>query len=434
MTASNPAGKKIVISTFGSFGDIHPYVAVARELKRRGHRPILATSAVYKEKADTVGIEFHPVRPDLPMPDSSDEARRLVADLMDERKGTERVFDLLLPHLREIYEDLSAAVAGADLLLTHPLPFVGPIVAQKTGIRWVSSVLAPVSLFSAYDPPVLPQAPGLYRVMRLSPTMVRLFLRLGESKFRHLVEPIYNLRRELGLPRGGNPILAGQHSPTRVLALFSRVLAAPQPDWPAGTLITGFPFYDRLDRSDKPAGTAPELLGFLEAGEPPLVFTLGSSAIFAAGDFYQQSIEAARTLKRRALLLIGEKRNLPDAPLPEGIAAFDYAPYSEVLHRALAVIHQGGVGTTGQTLRAGVPQLVVPFGHDQFDNGARVERAGCGRTLPRRRYSAATAVRELRALLEDESYAEGAARAGEVVRSEDGAGAAGDAIEMVLRG
>jgi rhamnosyltransferase subunit B len=425
-------GKRIVLSTFGSFGDIHPYVALALELKRRGHRPLLATSALYQEKAAALGLDFHPVRPELPSPDDTERTRELIGQLMDERKGTERVFNLLLPHLREIYEDLLAATRGADLLLTHPLPFVGPIVAQKTGIRWVSSVLAPVSLFSAYDPPVLPQAPSLYRLMRLSPLLVRFFLRLGEPRFRHLVEPIYKLRRELGLPRGGNPILAGQHSPTLVLALFSRVLAEPQPDWPANTVVTGFPFYDRRDRPGDSSDADPALLAFLDDGEPPIIFTLGSSAVWVAGDFYRDSIAAARALGRRALLLIGEERNRPAETLPAGVAAFDYAPYSEVLPRAAAVVHQGGVGTTGQTLRAGVPQLIVPFGHDQFDNGERVARKGCGRVLPRRRYDARRATRELRALLEESAYARSAAALGRIVRAEDGAATAVEAIERVL--
>jgi UDP:flavonoid glycosyltransferase YjiC (YdhE family) len=137
-------------------------------------------------------------------------------------------------------------------------------------------------------------------------------------------------------------------------------------------------------------------------------------------------------LGERALLLIGDERNRP-ASLPEGVAAFDYAPYSEVLPRARAVVHQGGVGTTGQGLRAGVPSLVVPFSHDQFDNAARVARLGAGRSLPRSKYNAQSAARELRLMLNDKSYAERAAEVGRIVQSEDGAASACDAIEEVLR-
>ena len=138
-------GKRIVLSTFGSFGDIHPYVAIALELKAHGHSVVIATSEVYREKMDALGLEFHPVRPLLPALDDPDEFSRLAEGLMDPKGGTERVFGILTPHLRDAYDDLDAVVAGADLLLTHPLPFVGPLVAQKRKLPWVSSVLAPIS-------------------------------------------------------------------------------------------------------------------------------------------------------------------------------------------------------------------------------------------------------------------------------------------------
>jgi UDP:flavonoid glycosyltransferase YjiC (YdhE family) len=152
-----------------------------------------------------------------------------------------------------------------------------------------------------------------------------------------------------------------------------------------------------------------------------------------ARDFYRDSIEAARALGRRALLLIGHARNLPSSPLPAGVAAFEYAPYSEVLPRACAIVHQGGVGTTGQGMRSGKPILIVPHAHDQFDNAARVERLGCGRVLPRPRYNAELATRELRLLLEKSSYAGAAAKVGAVVREENGARVAADSIEEVMK-
>jgi rhamnosyltransferase subunit B len=423
--------KRVVLSTFGSFGDVHPYMAIALELKARGHTPVVATSEVYREKMEAQGIEFSPVRPEMPSFDQPEELGKLVEDLMDPREGSERVMQMLLPYLREIYDDLSAAVDGADLLLTHPLPLVGPLVAQMRRLPWVSSVLAPISFFSAYDPPVPPQLPALYHLMKLSPAIGRGVMRLAQRRLDRLMEPVFRLRAELGLPRGEQPLFSGQHSPTCVLALFSRVLATPQPDWPPHTSVTGFPFYDRRDffgESKAPAG----LMEFLDAGPPPIVFTLGSSAFWVARNFYRDSISAARALGQRALLLIGHPRNFPSEIPPDGVAAFEYAPYSEVLPRACAIVHQGGVGTTGQGLRSGRPALILPHAHDQFDNAARVERLGCGRLLPRPRYSAKSAVTELKVLLGDTRYAERAAEIGRIVQQENGASAAADAIEMVL--
>ena len=424
-------GKRIVLSTFGSFGDIHPYIAIALELKARGHRPVMATSEVYREKMDAVGLELRRVRPDLPSYDEPDELSRLSVELMEPRGGTEKVIELLTPNLREVYEDLDAAVAGADLLLTHPLPLVGPIVAQKRGLPWVSSVLAPISFFSAYDPPVLAQMPALYHLQRRSVALSRLLYRIASHRLEELMQPVYRLRAELGLPRGAQPLLAGQHSPALVLALFSSVLAKPQPDWPPNTRVTGFAFYDRRDFFGE-TEMQQELEEFLDAGPRPLVFTLGSSAFWVAKDFYRDSIKAAQALGQRALLLIGHARNLPTESLPEGVAAFEYAPFSQVLPRALAIVHQGGVGTTGQGLHSGRPVLVVPHAHDQFDNAARVARLGCGRMIARPRYNARNATRQLEAILGNQDYFTNAAEVARQVQNENGARAAVDAIEEVL--
>jgi len=314
--------------------------------------------------------------------------------------------------------------------LTHPLPFVGPMVAQLRKIPWVSSVLAPASFLSVYDPIVPPQWPWLYHLMRLSPWVGRGVMALATKKLDKLMQPVFELRAELGLPRGKQPIFGGQHSPTKVLALFSKLMAKPQLDWPRNTVVTGFPFYDRRDYFGE-TGTSPDLLKFLDEGPPPIVFTLGSSAVWVARDFYRDSITAAQALGRRALLLVGPPRNMP-AALPDGVAAFEYAPYSEVLPRACAIVHQGGVGTTGQGMRSGKPVLILPHAHDQFDNAARVVRLGCGRVLARPRYNAESATRELRALLDNPTYAASAERVGETVREENGARVAADEIESVL--
>src|SRR2546423_939815 len=218
-------GKRIVLSTFDSFGDVHPYVAIALELKARGHHPVIATSEVYREKMETLRLDFHPVRPDMPTIDQPEALADLMGRVMDQRKAGDLVAKVTLPYLRDIYADLDAVTTGADLLITHPLPLVGPMIAQKKRLPWISSVLAPASLLSAYDPVVPPQWPWLYHLMRLSPLVGRAALALAKPKLDKIMQPVYDLRRDLGLPRGEQPVFGGQHSPTKVLALFSKVLA-----------------------------------------------------------------------------------------------------------------------------------------------------------------------------------------------------------------
>lgn len=427
-------GKRIVLTTYGSFGDIHPYVALALELRARGHRPVIATSEVYREKIERIGLDFHPVRPDFPSFDRLDEVAEIMRRAIDARTGSEFVIkEMFMNHIRDSYEDLSAAARGADLLVTHAITFAGPILAQKTGLPWVSSLLSPISFFSAFDPIFPPQAGRLMKLFALSPVFLnRLLLRFVKRRIANWEKPAAELRAELGLPPNGSAIIEGQHSPTLVLALFSKVLADARPDWPPNTHVTGFCFYDRRDLEQDEPRLEPALQKFLDEGEPPIVFTLGSAAVWNAGDFYQESIAALSSLGQRAVLLIGDARNLPREALPHGIAAFDYAPFGELLPRARCVVHQGGIGTTGQALRAGRPMLVVPHSHDQPDNGWRISRLGVGRMLLRKDYKAARVREELRALLGDPGYANRAAQIGRLVQSEDGASNASDLIEEVL--
>ncbi|HKS26468.1 MAG TPA: glycosyltransferase [Pyrinomonadaceae bacterium] len=426
--------KRIALTTYGSLGDLHPYISLALELKRRGHLPIIATSPFFREKVEPLGLEFHPTRPDFPSPEENPElTKEMIRRAMDTRDGAEYVTrELFAVHVRDSYADLLQAVKGADLLVTHPVTFAGPLVAQVTGIRWASSILSPIVFFSAYDALIPPHMAEMAKMFSLLPVPLR---RVMRAVARRMVKPwfeeVESLRKELGLPYRGIPIFEGQHSPEMVLAMFSKVLAEPRPDWPANTHVTGFCFYDKLEANEEAGKLQPELEAFLQKGEPPILFTLGSSAVWDAQSFYQESVKAAVSLGERAVLLIGPEENRPQN-LPESCAAFEYAPYGEIMPRVKLVVHQGGVGTTAQALRAGRPALFVPFSHDQPDNAWRVMQHGIARMLTRKQYKAQRVARELKALLSDPSVARRAEEMGALVRREDGPARASELIETML--
>ncbi len=418
---------RIVLSNIGTFGDINPLIAIALELKRRGHTPVMALPNVYRPKIEPLGLEFNALRPDIDPTNS-----KLVEMVYDVKKGTETgLREFLYPVLRETYADLLDAAtkpARADLLLLGELNYAGPIVAEVTGIPWASYVLAPFSFFSAYDPPVLPPFPKLARADK-APGMGRAMRRLARFVTRKWPEPVYELRRELGLEKGKNPIFDAKHSPNLVLALFSRVLGTEQKDWPANTLIAGFCFYD-ADAGN--AELPQDLKRFLAAGEAPVVFTLGSAAVLAAGDFYEQSAKAANKLGVRAVLLIGDdERNRPQGALPDSICVAKYAPYSALFPRTRMVVHQGGVGTTAQCLRAGRPMLIMPYSHDQPDNARRMRRLGVARVIQRSGYKPWRVARRVRAMLADPEYEARARAAADEVARENGVKTACNALEKL---
>jgi UDP:flavonoid glycosyltransferase YjiC (YdhE family) len=426
---------RIVLTTFGSLGDLHPYLAMALELKRRGHDAVIATHDIYRGRAEAMGLEFAGIRPRYEQFGDVDEVMRKA---MDARRGSEVVLQrMVLPFLRESRDDLLAAARGADLLVDHILTFGAPLVAESLRIRRVSTTLQPFAMFSAHDPPATPALPWLSALRGLGPVPWRMIWALGTTVSRRWFREVDVMRAEMGLPaRREHPMFHGASRDLH-LALFSRELAPPQPDWPANTVQPGFPIHDRGEHGE---GLSPSLAAFLDRGEAPLVFTLGSSAVFTADGFFAAAAEAARLLGRRAVLLTGLEGLNPvpgvpsvdDAPPEASVVTVSYAPHSEIMPRACAIAHQGGVGTTAQAMRSGRPMLVVPFSHDQPDNAARCSRLGIARTLARSRVSPATLARELSALLADASAATRARAVAERMRREPGAAGAADAIEALL--
>ncbi len=418
--------RRIVLTTLGSLGDLHPFIAIGLGLKARGHEVVLATGECYRHKVEALGLGFRPLRPDSDFVTDPEVMRRG----MDPRWGSVWIIrELVLPALRNSYEDTLTAAEGADLLVSHPLTYATRLVAEKTGIPWASTVVTPVVLGSALDPPLLPGLPDLAkRLLFLGPAFWVPLRRLLTWATRVWAKPLYRFRAEIGLPpAAANPLVDG-HSPTLVLTLFSGVLAAKQPDWPPQTVVTGFPFYDQ----DGGTGPPPELVRFLADGPPPIVFTLGRSAATVAGHFYETSIAVAKRLRRRAVLVAG--KNVRDRPsnLPDEMIVCDYAPFSELFHRAAVIVHPGGIGTTGLAMRSGRPMLVVPFAHDQPDNAERLRRLGIARTIYPQHYTPARAVKELRHLLDNPAYTQRASEVGKRIGAEDGVRTACEALEGLL--
>lgn len=413
---------RIVLACWGSYGDLFPYLAIAARLKALGHTPVVTSCPYYEALVVSEGFEFRPLRPNVEPTD-----QELLKRVMDPQRGSEIIVrELISPAIRDSYEDMMAASDGADLIVSHPITFAAPMAAEKLKLPWMSTVLAPLSFFSAYDFPVVPNMPQAIVLRHLGPWTGRLLMTMARKITASWVAPVYEFRASLGLRAVGDPLYEGQFSPHGNLALFSRLLGAEQRDWPAKTRVTGFPFSNRAIPMPE------ELTSFLDADEPPIVFTLGSAAVSAAGSFYDESAKAAIALKRRAVLLVGRHpENIP-RNLPSTIMAIDSAPHDQLFPRAAAVVHQGGVGTTGQAMRSGRPEIVVPHAHDQPDNAFRVKNLGIARVLYPKRYSERRIVAALQAILTDRAYTDRADMVGRQVRAETGAESAAAAMLQLL--
>ncbi|MDE2278620.1 MAG: glycosyltransferase family 1 protein [Xanthomonadaceae bacterium] len=422
--------RHVVFATVGSLGDLFPFLAIGRALADRGYRITVATHMVHRDAVERAGLVFADAS-GMPEPDDREV---FTAKAFHPWRGPAFVVrDFAAADVAASHAKLAPLCEGADVLVTSTLAFAGQILGETLEaagrLRWMSAVLAPASLLAAGDMPATGLAP-FDRFFAASPVRGRLLQRLSRRVTRGWTAPVRAFRRELGLPPEsprGDPFHRGQFAPRGVLALFPELFGKPQPDWPPHTWPCGFARYAQPEVLD------PALADFLRAGSPPLVFSLGSTAVHANAGFLHESLAAALALGRRAVLFTGSaamRARLPTT-LPDGILAVEYAPHAAVFPHAAVAVHHGGVGTSAEALHAGAPSLVVPHGFDQYDNAARLHRLGVAEALPAGRYRADRATRLLETLSAPSVRARSAAVA-VGLRAEDGAVRAADLIEAVL--
>ena len=422
---------KIVITCFGSMGDLYPYVALAKELKKRGHNVAIGSSTFFKAQVEAEAIPFFHLRSALDQYTTAEKVRALLKRLFDPMKGGEAITRELMGGVEETYLDTLKVIEPADFVISNPLAYATPIACREQNKLWLSTILAPMFFLSVCEPPIMSPAPWLRKLYSLSPALYRGLFKLLKGATKVWTQPLYQMCEKYHLPPpSGHPVFEGQYSPHGTLAMFPALFAKPQNDWPIKTTMTGFPLLS-IEMAEDSALI--ELQVFIDTGEAPIVFALGSSAVHLAGDFYRISAAISRQLKRRAVLVYGGYDDQV-----EGIATGDdifminYVAYEKLFPHAALIVHQGGIGTLAQSLAAKCPVLIVPFGFDQFDNGERIENMGVGKCLPRASYNVENAAPVIEELLSQPDYRECSERIGKAVQSDDGAANAADVVEHLL--
>ncbi|HTU93489.1 MAG TPA: glycosyltransferase [Gemmataceae bacterium] len=377
----------LLVST-GSAGNMLPFIGLGAALRARGHVVTLIASGAGTETACQAGLEVIDLddpqaRPKLPTTDAATVRKPGFLRTL----GSHAV-----RHMRRVFQLIADRQAAGKTVIVAPGWLFGARIAQeKLGMPLATVYLQPLLFGSVYDTPGLPGW-----VPRWIPRLVNALVE--HSVDRGLAPAIDAFRAELGLPPVHRPVLRWWRSPELVIGFFPAWYSAPQPDWPAQTLLGGFPLYDA------PATiVSPELEEFLSDGEPPLVFSQ-AWMIQDAREYFAASVEAAQRLGRRAVLLTAHRQQLPRS-LPRSIRHFGFVPLSALLPRAAALVHHGGIGTIGQALAAAVPQLTVPMILDQFDNSRRLYRLGVSANVRAAAYRPATVARLLRGLLESPAVA-----------------------------
>lgn len=403
---------EFLLIPFGSAGDTFPFLGLGRRLACRGHQVSVVANGHFAGAIQDAGLGYHEQG-------TAEEYLEAINDpnIWHPKKGfqavvghakmpetVERQHALVVEHFRR---NPSLVVVGGTLAL-------GARVAREThGVRLATVHLSPIVFLSVEEPPVAAQI----TIPRWWPrSWVRCLYWLGT---RFMINPVMHrcvgaFRQELGLPRTTRYFQEWIHSPELVLGLFPPWFARPASDWPPQTELTGFPLHDVA--GDQPL--AREVRDYLKAGTPPVVITFGSG-MRVGRRLFGAAIQACQRLGRRGMILTPFPEQLPD-PLPHDMQRFDYVPLTALLPHAAALVHHGGIGTTAQGLRAGVPQLITPLAHDQYDNAARVKRLHAGDVLPAGHLTVRRLTRLLDGVLNSAELKAGAERAADQLRSGDG--------------
>ena len=412
----------VLLPTMGSAGDVHPFIALGAALKARGHRATILTNPIFQALIEAQGIGFLAVG-------SAAEANAAIAnpELWHLRKGFKVIAQVIVPAIAEIYRLIEKHADSRTVVAFSSLAIGARVAQEKLGVPSASVHLQPSVIRTFADQ-------GMMGNVRLSASRPKWFkqglFRIIDAVIldRRLKAPLNDLRARLGLAPVDRVMHRWVHSPQLVIAFFPEWFAAPQPDWPAHTHAVGFPLWD-ADGEAAPLAAAEE---FLNSGAAPLVFTPGSAGS-TMQRFFKESVQAARRLGLRAMLVTNYPEQVPSM-LPADIQVFRYLPFSQVLPRAALLVYHGGVGTLAQGIKARIPHLVVPHGYDQFDSGWRIERMGLGRSIPQGRYRAARVARTIESILGDDAAAQRRADYASRIDSDDAVTRACGLIEGLAPG
>ena len=420
------AGLHLLIVALGSAGDVHPFLAIGRSALARGHRVSLCTSPAFQALVEACGLRFLPVG-------TAAEYEAAMADpaLWHPRSSLRTLWRVLAPSVAPLFDLLRQEVrasraAGEDVAMLGSLwAFSARVLQEAEQVPYLSAQVSPSTLLSAVSPPT---HAGFSLPAWWPPGCRRLALWLIE---RRVIDPLIapdleRLRRSEGLAPTRRILGRWVHSPQGVLALFPPWLAPVQPDWPHPLHFAGFGLFEPPSPRPADALLDDRLQAFLDAGPAPVVVTAGST-LLRGQDFFSRALEAVAGLGLRAVF-IGAESLMP--VLPSTVLQRRFVPLRPLLERSAALLHHGGIGTTAFAFAAGVPQLLMPFAHDQFDNACRVVAQACGLQLPSNAGSHAIAG-TLSRLLTDETVHASCDRVRAWTLRDSGAGACARAVDLL---
>lgn len=405
----------------GSYGDMFPLYAIAMVLQKRGHTVSIATDSAHKGVTASLGLQL------IELDGLDAVVSSSPMSLLGQK--IELLRDLAVRNIAKEVELLLAAAQDADLIVGNQLAYGASIVRKILQKPWVYCAASPLALPSSQNPPLFPYLHGLQQLFLDYPAMQRAFLGLAKGVSSLMMKPLLWQQRKMGVLDDAHPRFEGIYSRHLNLLAVSPQLVAHAADWPDPTVVSGFTWFEPSFMRN--AEKLSKLHAFLDNGSPPIVFALGGNSRTRPGRFFLESIKACEHLGVRSIIVAAERFH---GELPESAKTLvtGYLPYADVFPRAAAVVHSGGIGTIGWSLRYALPSLLRPTGLDQFDNASRVSRKGYAAILRQGDYRAPVIAEALSRLLDDSAMRGRLENCSATLQTEDGALEAVSRIESLL--
>ena len=417
----------ILLLTYGSRGDVEPYLALALGLKVAGYRPVLATSSRFQSWITQFGVEVYPLSDALLALIETDAGKSMI-------EGTQGLWTRLKsgieltrksgPLNADLVQDCWQAAQDTypDLIVFHPKAFAAPHIAAYLGI--------PVAM-GVFQRTFVPTAEFPLMGMQFLPAMLNMAsYKAATSALFMFRKPVNELRKNLGLPlihQGKHVIFPPERAAYPVLHAISPALMRRPSDWVPQSAMTGFWY---MPKSEAPLSH--ELEAFIAAGDKPVFIGFGSMVSSSPQTLVQIITEALDQTGLRAVVAKGwAGLDLEDS---RQIMCIDSVPYDALFPRMAAVVHHGGIGTTATGLRAGVPSIIVPFFGDQPFWGRHVAAAGVGPDpIPRSRLTSSRLASTLRRATTDPLMQNAARDMGVSLESEQGVENAINSLSRFIR-
>ena len=371
--------REFVLCTLGTQGDISPFLAIGSALSARGNKVTILSNEHWKDQVAACGAGFAPIAPRDPPQSGRDNFAFFHSNVV--------------PSFHESFRHIEQRVArGSEVVVLFKAGMLGAqCAAEKLGLRHVKIALQPSAIRSVQRPawPLTRLAQGRGGALAKR-TLIPLIYRTTEllGRYRRVTNAY---RRAHGL----RPVRLGETNRTEdlLLLLCPQWFAMPQADWPANCRFAGFAF--------TPSGELDaELRDFVAHRGAPLVFTPGTGVTDTRA-FFRMAGEVCRALAAPGVFLSAEMHDAQAQS--ENVLCRRFVDLGALLPRSRLLIHHGGIGTTAQALRAGIPQIVIPKAFDQPDNAMRIAALRLGGAVLSNRVADDAIVELCRVTLADET-------------------------------